>query len=383
MIRAVLLLAISASVAAAQGPPPQPVQSPEIHADGRVTFRVRAPNARTVAVAREGAFSQPTEMQRDDSGVWSVTIGPLEPDFYSYSFSVDGARVLDSSNPMFKLNLQNPVSLLHVPGPLSLMWEVNDVPHGTVHHHRYKSKVVDELRDFYVYTPPGYSASTATRYPVLYLLHGNSDSADTWSSDVGRADVILDNLIARGQAKPMVVVMPDGYGTREVLAPLPPGATRDPAVTVRNRSKFKESLLSEVMPQIEKGYHVSRERGSRAIAGLSMGAGQALTTGLTTLDRFAWVGAFSSGSLEDFNMTLPSLNATINAQLRLLWIACGTEDNLITTNRRLREWLKSKGIEHQGVETPGGHAFVVWRRNLAAFVPLLFQGQTTPARTAQ
>jgi len=314
-------------------------------------------------------------MQKDEGGLWSVTTSPLEPDLYGYSFSVDGERVLDSSNPSFKINLLNPMNLLHVPGPLSLAWEVNDVPHGTVHRHRYKSAVVSEVRDFFVYTPPGYDVSVARNYPVLYLLHGNSDSAEAWSSEVGRADIILDNLIARGQPQPMVVVMPLGYGTRETLLPLPPGATRDPAITQRNRVKFKETLLSEVMPQVERAYRVSRDRGSRAIAGLSMGGGQSLATGLSTLDRFAWVGAFSSGSLEDFNTTLPKLDASVNEQLRLLWIACGTEDNLITTNRRLREWLTGKGIRHVAIETPGNHTWMVWRRNLATFAPLLFQDQ--------
>ena len=322
------------------------------------------------------------QMQKDEAGLWSVTTEPLEPDFYGYSFNVDGARVLDSANALFKPNLQNPLSLLHVPGPLSLPWEVNDVPHGTVHHHRYKSMVVSETRDFFVYTPPGYDASAAKTYPVLYLLHGNSDGADAWSSEVGRADVILDNLIARGQAQPMVVVMPLGYGTRDILLPLAPGATRNPTISQRNRLKFKETLLSELMPQVEKGYRVSRDRASRAIAGLSMGGGQSLTTGLSTLDRFAWVGAFSAGSLEDFSTTLPKLDASVNAQLRLLWIACGTEDNLIATNRRLREWLTGKGIRHVGIETPGDHAWIVWRRNLATFVPLLFQSQPGP-RTAE
>ena len=385
MIRIVLLLLFSATVALAQGPPALALpRSPEVHADGRVTFRLRAPNARVVQVVREGARSQPIALQMDAEGVWSVTTGPLEPDFYGYSFTVDGARVLDTPNPLFKLNLQNPESLLHVPGPASLPWEVNDVPHGTVHHHRYRSALVGELRDFFVYTPPGYHASSAKNYPVLYLLHGNSDSADTWSGDVGRADIILDNLIARGQAQPMVVVMPLGYGTREVLVPLAPGTTRDPAITQRNRDKFKEILLLEVLPQVDKDYRVSKDRGSRAIAGLSMGGGQALTTGLSALDRFAWIGAFSAGSLEDFNAKLPKLDVGANAnQVRLLWIACGTDDNLITTNRRLRDWLTSKGVQHVYIETPGEHAWTVWRRNLATFVPLLFRPQSGQPRIAQ
>jgi enterochelin esterase family protein len=347
-----------------------------------VTFRLRAPNAQAVTVALEGAFDRPLSLQKDASGVWSVTTTRLEPDFYGYSFSVDGQRVLDSSNRLFKNNLLNPMSLLHVPGGPALPWEVNDVPHGAVHRHSYRSAVTNEQSEFYVYTPPGYEGSSS-KFPVLYLLHGNSDTADTWSSDVGRAHVVLDNLIARGQARPMIVVMPTGYGTREILAPVAPGAQRDPAVALRNRERFRESLLSEVIPQVERTYRASKDRNHRAIAGLSMGGGQALTTGLTTLDRFAWIGAFSAGVVEPFQTSFGNLDARANSQIRLLWIACGVSDSLIATNRRLHEWLQSAGVQHTHVETPGTHSWIVWRRNLAAFVPLLFQpskGAGTAAR---
>src|SRR6185436_9562039 len=192
----ILAVAVTAVVAgAAQSPtqPPPPPRSPEIGADRRVTFRLRAPNAKEVLVAREGAAR--LAMQRDADGVWTVTTDPLEPDYYGYSFIVDGARVLDSVNGSIKSNLQNPGSLLHIPGT-GLPWETSDVPHGLVHRHTYRSATVGDQRDFYVYTPPGYDAAAARRYPVLYLLHGMSDGADAWSSEIGRANVILDNLIA-------------------------------------------------------------------------------------------------------------------------------------------------------------------------------------------
>jgi enterochelin esterase-like enzyme len=366
--------------AIAQAPPPSPPpRSPEVAADRRVTFRLRAPHAVEVFVAREGAPRLP--MHKDADGVWSATTDPLEPDYYGYSFIVDGARVVDSVNGQIKSNLQNPGSLVHVPG-IGLPWETTDVPHGLVHHHYYRSMVAGDQRDFFVYTPPGYDGAAARRYPVLYLLHGMSDGADAWSSEIGRANVILDNLIARGQAKPMVVVMPLGYGAPEILDARWRSGPADPALGRRNRERFGQALLTEVIPAVERDYRVAADRSSRAIAGLSMGGAESLATGLNALDRFAWIGAFSSGGLgNDFNATFPSLDAGANTSLRLLWIACGTEDALIAANRQVREWLTSKGVRHTDIETPGAHTWMVWRRNLAAFAPLLFQD--APARSSK
>jgi enterochelin esterase family protein len=262
--------------------------------------------------------------------------------------------------------------MVHVPGPASLPWELNDVPHGVIHHHFYRSVVVGDNHDFYVYTPPGYDPCAKQLYPVLCLLHGYSDDARAWTV-VGRANVILDNLIARGKAKPMIVVMPLGYGAPEMLS-LGFRAFDDNALRQRNFDNFREALLKEVIPQVEKDYRLSPDRNSWAIAGLSMGGSESLLTGLNALDRFAWIGAFSSGGLsEDFPADFPGLDSKANAQLRLLWIACGTEDFLIDMNRKVREWLTSKGIRHTDVETPGAHTWMVWRRNLATFAPLLFQ----------
>jgi enterochelin esterase-like enzyme len=363
-----LLLASAMVPTWAQAPPP--VRSPEVSADHRVTFRLRAPNAKEIFLAREGA--QRLAMQKDEQGVWSVTTDPLEPDIYGYSFVVDGVGMIDPVNPLMKPNLLNTQSAVHVPGPASLPWEVNDVPHGIVHHHFYKSKVVGDERDFYVYTPPGYDPNARKQYPVLYLLHGFSDDASGWTS-VGRAHVTLDNLIAQGKARPMLIVMPLGYGAPEIVVPNFAGF-RDPSLRQRNYDRFRDALLAEVIPAVEKGYRVSKERGSRAIAGLSMGGAESLMVGLNALDRFAWVGAFSSGGLSDeFNTTFPKLDSSASSQLRLLWIACGTEDRLIDGSRKFREWLPSKGVRHTGIETPGAHTWMVWRRNLAAFAPLLFQ----------
>jgi len=350
--------------------PPQVLVTPEVHPDNSVTFRFRAPNAQEVKLAREGA--EPVAMRKDDQGVWSVTTAPLPPDYYGYSYSIDGVRNLDPYNHMLVPNLIRPGNAVHVPGPASLPWELNDVPHGEIHHHFYKSAAAEDERDFYVYTPPGYNPSAKLTYPVLYLLHGFSDDASGWTA-VGHANVIFDNLIAQGKVKPMIVVMPLGYGTMEMIH-LGWDSWSHTDVRDKNFSRFREALLTEVMPKVETEYRVTKDRNSRAIAGLSMGGSESLLTGLNNLDKFAWIGAFSSGGIPDeFEKDFPGLDAKANQKIRLLWIACGTEDHLITVNRNLREWLKSKGVQHTDIETPGMHTWMVWRRNLAEFAGLLFR----------
>jgi enterochelin esterase-like enzyme len=347
--------------------------SPEVQSNGCVTFRLRAPNAKEVQVRCEGVKA--SAMQKDDHGVWSLTTPPLEPDIYTYSFSVDGLRTIDLNNPLMKYNLLNSDSQVHVPGPSSLAWELNDVPHGVVHHHFYKSTVAGDDRDFYVYTPPGYDPSARKKYPVLYLLHGYSDDASAWVS-AGCANTILDNLIARNQAQPMIVVMPLGYGTMEIVK-AGWGRVRGPDLWKRNVSGFRDALFTEVLPQVEKSYRVKSNRESRAIAGLSMGGSESLITGLNALDNFAWIGAFSSGGLStDYSSNFPKLDQTANRELRLLWIACGKEDGLFAGNKQFSDWLDAKSVKHNWVETSGAHSFRVWRRNLAEFAPLLFRDTT-------
>jgi enterochelin esterase-like enzyme len=359
-----------ACAAGAQAPPP-PVVSPEVQADNRVTFRFRAPNAKEVELSVEGT-SKDLAMQKDEQGVWSVTTEPLAPDFYGYAFVADGVHLIDPSNPLVKPNLLNTTSQVYVPGA-GLPWEIGDVPHGEIHHHFYKSGTVGDQRDFYVYTPPGYDARGKQTYPVLYLLHGFSDDASGWMA-VGRAHVILDNLIAQGKTKPMLVVMPLGYGAPEILRGGFGGFARSPEVRDRNFAKFSAALVGEVLPLVESAYLVNKDRNSRAIAGLSMGGSESLLTGLNNLDKFAWVGAFSSGGIpEEFDKDFPELAAKANEQLKLLWIACGVDDRLIGLNRKLRSWLETKGIHKVDVETPGMHTWMVWRRNLVAFSGLLFR----------
>ncbi len=359
-----LALALVGSALAQNAP------SPEVLPDGRVTFRLKAPEARVVRVQCEGLVD--ANMVKDGQGVWSFTTAPLEPDFYGYTFIIDGVRVMDPNNPSIKYNLLSPESEAHVPGPASLPWEVNDVPHGVVHRHFYHSAAGGDDRAFFVYTPPGYKDSARARYPVLYLLHGFNQEAGAWCS-VGRANIILDNLIARGAAKPMVVVMPLGYGTIEVVHR---GWTNlsQPDNWERNMNQFRATLLDEVLPQVESAYRVSTNRQERALAGLSMGGAETLTVGLNALDRFAWIGAFGAGGLNtNYSAVFPTLNAAANRRLRLLWIACGKQDAWLDPNRRFVQWLEARGVHCSWTETAGRHSFRSWRPDLAAFVPLLFQ----------
>jgi enterochelin esterase-like enzyme len=392
LMRIVSVFLLAGAIVRAQTPPIQkpqpqatapqtpaaPVVSPEVLADHRVIFRFHGPNAKDVSVRIDGA-SEPLVMQKDDEGIWSATTEPLAPDYYGYTFFVDGVAMVDPSNSAIKPNFLYRASEVHIPpAPFNSdstsppSWEIADVPHGEIHHHFYRSKVVGDDRGYFVYTPPGYDPRGKQTYPVLYLLHGYSDDASAWTA-VGRANVILDNLIARGKAKPMLIVMPLGYGAPEVLAPVS-GVFHDPGITQRNFNRFRQALLTEVIPRVEAEYLVRKDRESRAIAGLSMGGAESLLTGLNTVQEFAWIGAFSSGGFTtEFDKEFPGLNAGANAQLRLLWIACGTDDHLIEINRALRAWLASKDIRHVDIETPGAHTWMVWRRNLTEFTPLLFR----------
>jgi len=368
------LILVSGASALAQ--PPQMgklVVSPEVHADDTVTFRFRDPNAKEVLFAREG--TDRVAMQKGDDGVWSITTAPLEPDYYGYSFIADGVSLIDPGNPSVKPNFLYLSNEFHVPGPKSISWETADVPHGEVHRHFYHSGIIGDDRDYYVYMPPGYGQNARQQYPVLYLFHGFSDDASGWTA-VGRANVILDNLIAQGKAKPMIIVMTLGYGAPEILSRAPGQSLGNAELRDKNYNRFRDALFTEVMPAVEKNYRTQRDRNSRAIAGLSMGGAESLYVGLNALDKFAWIGSFSAGgSASDNEATYLKLDSKANKEIRLLWIACGTEDRLIEPNRKFREWLTSKGVEHVDIETPGMHTWMVWRRNLTAFAPLLFQGR--------
>jgi enterochelin esterase family protein len=362
--------------------PRAPINSPEVHADGSVTFRLLDPNAQKVTVGLEG-FKDPLTMQKDEQGVWSVTTEVLVPDLYGYSFTADGVHLLDPSNTEIKPNLMNLSNVVHVPGAAPLPWDVTDIPHGEIRHHFYKSSIVGDNRDYYVYTPPGYDPKGSTRYPVLYLLHGYSDDASGWTA-VGKANFIMDSLIAQNKVKPMLIVMTLGYGAPEIVHPTP-GVSPfgNAALRDKNFNYFRSALIDEVIPAVDRAYKTDPSRDSRAIAGLSMGGAESLLTGLNRPDKFSWVGAFSAGGLsDDFAADFPQLSAEANGKYRLIWIACGTEDRLIAVNRKLVSWMKEKGVGVTQIETPGMHTWMVWRRNLLAFTPLLFQSDTHTVRPA-
>lgn len=349
-------------------PVPGPLISPEVHADGSVTFRALAPASVEMFVQLEG--QKEVIMQKDDLGVWSLTTKPLAPDYYGYIFQDTGVPVIDPLNPSILPNLLQTENLVHVPGPASLPWEIGEGPHGTVHHHSFRSNVIGDDRDFYVYTPPGYEAKSDTKYPVLYLLHGFGQVTRSWV-DVGFADRILDHLIDEGKAKPMIVVFPDAYGGDEILAK---GAYWTDSIRTHNFDMFAKSLFDEVIPEVEKDYRIEPSRESRALAGLSMGGAESLLIGLNHLEKFGWIGSFSSGGLrENFDQEFPNLKEAGDNQPYLLWMACGTDDGLLGINRNFDQWMTKENIKHTAVETAGNHTWMVWRRNLANFAPMLFR----------
>lgn len=355
------LAALAAAVLLAQLQS-QSLLSPVINTNKTATFHLRAPNALKVEVSVEGA--KPLPLSKDEKGVWSGTTDTLIPDIYGYTFRVDGVSTIDAINGDMKTNALNPSNMFLIPGDKPEPWEFTDIPHGTVHHHFFASKVAAENRDFYVYTPPAYDPSK--RYPLVVLLHGYSDLADGWTT-VGKANLIFDRLISEGK-KPFVVVMPLGYGFS--VKDLKAGTVRSGTNFVKNTQGFETSLLEEVLPIAEKQYKVSDKPNERAIAGLSMGGAETLYVGLRHIDRFAWIGAMSSapmlfGKAEE---AFPALTEKDNARIKLLWIACGKSDGLVGANRSFVEWLNTNKIANKYIETEGAHTWLVWRRNLTDFL---------------
>ena len=348
------------------------VKSPEINPDGTVTFRLKSATAQKVEV-RLGMFAEAKTIPlvRNDAGIWTVTTPTLTPDIYPYTMLVDGVEFIDPGVHQFVPNFLQQNGMFLVPGSPAPTWEVAAVPHGALHRHFYKSALVGDTRDYYVYTPPDYDPRAKTEYPVLYLLHGFSDDASAWTA-VGRANVILDNLIAQGKVKPMVIVMPFGYGRPEILDGGWSGVHQEPLWS-QNVSRFRDTLIQEVLSQVEKEYRVSRKRENRAVAGLSMGGAESLLTGLTNLDKFAWIGAFSSAIFDKYDETFPELKASDAARLKLFWIGCGKQDGLLQHNRDFQSWLKTKNIKFTAVESEGSHNWQVWRRYLTDFTQLLFR----------
>jgi len=394
----------------AQAPP---VVSPEVKSDRSVTFRILAPNAQSVRVsggdmpqlAGGGRGADPAapprgQMTRGADGVWSVTVGPVDPGAYRYNFNVDGVTVIDPRNPSISESNTNVWSLVYVPG--SEIFDTKQVPHGAVAAVTYYSTALGKFRRMHVYTPPGYETSTQ-KYPIFYLLHGAGDCDEAWTS-VGRAGFILDNLIAAKKVKPMVVVMPAGHtnttpaGGRGAATGAAPGAAAPSPL-----DDFARDFLTDLMPYAESHYRVLTDRASRAIAGLSMGGSQTLNVAFLHLEKFAYIGVFSSGASlggggraaapatpgaaaapapaaapagptpwETAHMANLD-NASLKKGTKLIWFSTGVNDGLITNSKSTVEMLKKHGFDAQFKESPGAHTWINWRNYLAEFSPQLFR----------
>jgi enterochelin esterase-like enzyme len=363
-LRALLLLLPLTAAVQAQQPAAPAVRSPEVSPDRRVTFRVRAPNASKVTVFCECLSTEPV-LSKDADGIWSVTVGPVEPDIYEYHFTVDGTDNLDQRNPVVKYNSRPNLieSVLEVPGPTPMFYDVKQVPHGTVSIKYYPSNATGTTRRAYVYTPPNYERSSG-RLPVLYLLHGGDGDETVWTQ-FGRANLILDNLIAEKKAAPMIVVMPFAYAY-----PWHAGVAGD-----KQRADFEKDLLTDLIPFVQSNYRVAADREHRALAGLSMGGGLTLAIGPRHLDVFSRLAVFSAGAGQTPEKTLADVGANarnVNNQLKLFWIGIGTEDTAIVGAKRTSDFLSSAGIKHTYKTAPGAHTWIVWRKFLYEVTPQIF-----------
>ena len=354
----------------AQGNAPPPLTSPKIEPSGDVTFRLRAPNANQVRLTSGGdipviPFGGGLEMTRSSDGVWEVTLESLDSGAYRYSFEVDGVSVLDPSNRMVSESNSNAWSLFYVSG--SAFMDTQSLPHGAVAEVNYYSTELKRHRRMHVYTPPEYQLGQDA-YPVFYLLHGAMDSDDSWSS-IGRAGFILDNLIAAGEAEPMIMIMPDGHTERfrRGVSGLPINA-------------FAREFAADIKPYIEQNYRVMTGRQNAAIAGLSMGGGHALEIAVSALDEYGYVGVFSSGvfsvnedsSWQD-NHKQALNDATLKEGLELVWFSTGSEDFLLDTTEATVDLLRQHGFDVEYDESAGGHTWINWREYLSVFVPRLFK----------
>ena len=380
--RSAFLLAAVASAAFCQtsGARPEPIVSPGIAPDRQVTFRIRAPKASEVLVSvsigtlkpkpanavkdQPGMWSMP--MQKDASGLWTATIGPLEPDVYRYIFFVDGVRAIDQANPLERPGGAIHWSYFEVPGNPPRFDQLQDVPHGSVQYRTYRATESKALRTVAIYVPPDYDKYPDRRFPVLYLLHGGGDSEEGWVR-LGHAPEIEENLLAQRKTVPMLIVMP--YGD-----------TPGDATTFDSIEAFGRELFGDVFPLVEKNYRVTANRDNRAIVGFSMGGGQSFTLCLRYRDKFAWVGEFSAGAFGqkgfDLEKQVPGLlksPATVNQELKLLYLSCGTEDTRYAAHTQMNDLLTKDGIHHEFHDTPGEHEWIAWRHLLADFMPRLFR----------
>jgi enterochelin esterase family protein len=367
-----------------------PVRSLEI-GESTITFRISAPQANVVRLS--GSWMRGSDssgnMTKDSSGVWSVSIPKPTPELYTYSFNIDGLTVNDPNNTFQQRDGTRYLSVLLLPGELTANYfEANQ--HGNLSKVWYESPTLGLTRRMYVYTPYGYDGGTA-RYPVLYLLHGAGGDEDAWST-MGRACQIMDNLIEKKLAVPMIVVMTNGNATQTAAQnDVPQVRPQGQGSGISTAGKFEESIVKDVVPFIDRIYRTNPDREKRAITGLSMGGAHATFAGLNNLDKFAWVGSFSGAFVlwpnargqqgtQSINpeaigtQVFPKLNSSANSSLRLLYLSCGNDDFLFQANRQFKGWLNEKAIKFVDVETPGyAHVWSYWRISLVDFASRLFK----------
>ena len=361
-----------ASLAQAQPPAAPPrLTSPEIAGDGDVTFRLRAPSAAQVRLVSGGdipgvPFGGGLDLAKSGDGVWSFTLAAPGSGAYRYTFNVDGVNVLDPSNRHVSESNGNAWSLFYVPG--AKFMDSQRVPHGAVAEVTYYSTVLGRDRRMHVYTPPGYERGSG-RFPVFYLLHGATDSDDSWST-VGRAGFILDNLIAAGDAVPMIVVMPDGH-TGPFTRGAPGGLTLE---------EFPREFEADIKPYVEETYRVETGREDTAIAGLSMGGAHTLEIAMQDLREYAYIGVYSSGVFgvtqdssweERYRQVLD--DGALKRGLTLVWFSTGKDDFLLETTTATVALLERHGFDVEYHESAGGHTWINWREYLANFAPRLFK----------
>ncbi|EKU90391.1 hypothetical protein HMPREF9447_01809 [Bacteroides oleiciplenus YIT 12058] len=348
--------------------PAEPPFSPVVNDDNSITFRVKAPDAQKVILHFDEWDILSKPMVKDGQGVWSITIEPVAPRLYQYLFEIDGIRTIDFANPVVKVGTSVYGSVVEVHGTPSRYDELQNVQHGEVHIVKYTSTPLKKPREMYVYVPAEYRKERKKTFPVLYLRHGGGDNESSWVKD-GRAAIILDNLIASGKAIPMLIVMSNG---------LTDGSWAGGS-TVEGMDTLEEELLMDIIPIIEQNYKVEKNKKYRAIAGLSMGGGQAYVLGLRNLDKFSYIGQFSAGIIGDgkfshdtYTPGVMDTPANINKQLQLLWISCGTKDPRYDGHVAFVEELKQQGVNCEFHDAVYGHEWEFWRQQLRDFLQRLF-----------
>lgn len=367
---AILFLILCTGMRALAQPQQRPVIiSPNIHADNKVTFSYLAPFANKVLLDGGQLGSAQVAMAKDTAGVWSVTVGPVKSDIYPYSFIVDGVQVADPRNTNIFPNEGFQNSLVEITGNTPLVHTVQKVPHGTVAYRIYNSAELG-TRSVVIYTPPGYETNTGKKYPVLYLLHGTTDTEETWTK-VGRANIILDNLIAQTKATPMIIVMP--YGRAYPVISKSSGSLRNRD----NLQEFKKDFFNNLLPFVEKNFRTINDKENRAIAGFSGGGGTSLYFGLNNPDLFSWVCGFAPGMLkEEFdrnNEVVFQNPALTNKRLKLFWIGVGKEDGLYPVIADYLKILDDKKINHETFISDGGHTWMNCKLYLATIAQKLFK----------